>query len=158
MRYVVTRKTNSRKISKRLRAILKREKKQQLDSIKSCMKFKKNCLTLKKKLRKELFKLKKRNKRICGYAATSKSTTILNYCNIGPNVIDFITDTTRENIGKFSPGMHIPIINYKEFHKKKADVAILFAWNHQKEILRKEKNFSALGGRWLTFFPNIKIW
>ena len=54
--------------------------------------------------------------------------------------------------------MHIPIIRQKDFIKKKPDVAILFAWNHQKEILKSQKEFKKKGGKWLTFFPSIKIW
>ena len=158
MRYVVSRKNNNRKVSKRLKLILNKEKKDQLDSIKSCRKFKKNCVVSKKELRKKLIDLKNQGLNIGGYAATSKSTTILNYCNIGPKLINFITDTTKEKIGKFSPGMHIPIINHKQFLKKKVDVAVLFAWNHKDEILKKEKKFKSLNGKWLTFFPKVKIW
>ena len=56
-----------------------------------------------------LDEIKNKNKSIAGYAATSKSTTILNYCDIGPESIDFICDTTPDKIGKFSPEKHIPI-------------------------------------------------
>ena len=118
MRYVVSNKKNIRKVSRRLKLILKNEKKQNLHNIKSCEKFKKNCLKLKEKLKNKLSKIKKEGKRICGYAATSKSTTILNYCNIGPDLIDFITDTTKEKIGKLSPGMLNPRFYLKFFVKK----------------------------------------
>ena len=80
--------------------------------------------------------------KICGYAATSKSTTILNYCKIGPNIIDFICDTTPEKISKYSPGMHIPIVNMKTFQNEKPDVAYLFAWNHKNEIFEKMSRIS----------------
>ena len=46
-----------------------------------------------------------------------KSTTILNYCGIGPNQIDCIFDTTKDKINKLTPGTHIPIVNYKYFNK-----------------------------------------
>ena len=115
-------------------------------------------MLLKKKLKKILLQFKKENKKVCGYAATSKSTTILNYCKIGPNLIKYITDTTSEKIGKYSPGMHIPIINHKDFLKNKPDIAVLFAWNHQREIFKKEKNFKKKNGYWLTFFPSVKVW
>ena len=65
----------------------------------------------------KLNKFKENNKKICGYAATAKSTTVLNYCNIGNNIIDYICDTTEEKIGKFSPGSHIPIVPVKRFHE-----------------------------------------
>ena len=78
--------------------------------------------------------MKKDGKKICGYAATAKSTTVLNYCNLNMDTIDFICDTTNEKIGKFSPGMHIPIVPISHFHKNLPDVAYLFAWNHKDEI------------------------
>ena len=93
----------------------------------------------KKKLKVKINNLKKKNKSIAGYAATSKSTTILNYCKISNKDIDFICDTTPEKIGKYSPGTHIPIVSMDNFYKKLPDSVFLFAWNHKKEIFKKEK-------------------
>ena len=91
-----------------------------------------------------------KEKKICGYAATSKSTTVLNYCNIDKNIINFICDTTKEKIGKFSPGTHIPIVPISHFHQNGPDVAYLFAWNHREEIFAKEKEFVGKGGKWMS--------
>ena len=111
---------------------------------------KKNCEISKEKIRNELLNLKKKGKKISGYAATSKSTTVLNYCNIGANLIDFICDTTKDKIVKFSPGAHIPIVPISHFHDNLPDVAYLFAWNHKHEIFAKEKNFKNKGGKWIS--------
>ena len=89
----------------------------------------------------------KSGKNIAGYAATSKSTTILNYCGINHKHINFICDTTIEKVGKFSPGMHIPIVDMKYFYNNQPDVIYLFAWNHKDEIFNKEKNFK---GEWFS--------
>ena len=89
---------------------------------------------------KKINRLKDQNKSICGYAATSKSTTILNYCKIDNKTIKFICDTTPEKIGKFSPGMHIPIVDMKYFKNNITDAIYLFAWNHKEEIFKKENN------------------
>ena len=137
MRYVVGR-VNSFKVSKNVNKILRNEKNKNIDSIKGCKIFKKNCEISKKKLLTKLNFFKKRKYKIAGYAATSKSTTILNYCNIGVNYIDYICDTTKEKIGKYSPGMHIPIVSMNYFKKNIPDKIFLFAWNHKKEILKKE--------------------
>jgi len=64
--------------------------------------------------------------------------------------IDCIYDTTKEKIGKFSPGMHIPIISAENFTIDKPDVSYLFAWNHKKEIFKKEKKFLSQGGTWIS--------
>ena len=149
MRYIISRK-NEHSISERVIKGLFVENKNNLDNLKSCLEFKKNCEKSKEKIITKLKKFKKEGKEICGYAATSKSTTILNYCNLDTNFINFICDTTKEKIGKFSPGTHIPIVPVSHFHKNLPDVAYLFAWNHKKEIFVKEKNFIKKGGQWIS--------
>ena len=149
MRYIISRK-NEHSISERVIKGLFVENKNNLDNLKSCLEFKKNCEKSKEKIITKLKKFKKEGKEICGYAATSKSTTILNYCNLDTNFINFICDTTKEKIGKFSPGTHIPIVPVSYFHKNLPDVAYLFAWNHKKEIFSKEKDFIKKGGQWIS--------
>ena len=105
---------------------------------------------VKKKIKSKLEKFKNEGKKICGYAATSKSTTVLNYCNFDKDIINFICDTTKEKIGKFSPGTHIPIVPISHFHQNVPDVAYLFAWNHREEIFAKEKDFVKKGGQWIS--------
>ena len=102
------------------------------------------------KINDSLKKFKENGKKICGYAATAKSSTILNYCNINSDVIDFICDTTKEKVGKFSPGAHIPVVSLTHFHKNLPDIAYLFAWNHKNEIFSKEKEFLKNGGKWYS--------
>ena len=129
---------------------MKREKNLGQDTLESCIKFKLNCEISKKKLVEKIQSIKSRGKKIAGYAATSKSTTVLNYCDIGTNYIDCIFDTTKEKIGKYSPGKHIPIISYDSFYNQLPDYAYLFAWNHKEEIFKKEKEFLNKGGRWIS--------
>lgn len=150
MRYVIGRK-NKHNINSSVNKIIDKEKKLNLDNIQSCLNFKKQCELSKKKTIDQLNVFKSEGKSICGYAATSKSTTILNYCNIGPNIIDYICDTTPEKIGKFSPGMHIPIKPIEYFKKNLPDIAYLFAWNHKKEIFLKETEFTKIKkGKWFS--------
>tara|TARA_B110000438_G_scaffold72713_1_gene72764 strand:+ start:2792 stop:3976 length:1185 start_codon:yes stop_codon:yes gene_type:complete len=101
--------------------------------------------------------LKSQGKRIAGYGATSKSTTILNYCNIGPDLIEFISDTTPIKQGKFTPGMHIPVKTYDTFVANPPDYAVLFAWNHAEEIMAKEHGFMEGGGRWIVHVPKVGV-
>ena len=129
MRYVISRK-NTRPINKNVENILDEEKLNNLDNLDSCLKFKKNCENSKIKLNNLLKKYISEGKRIVGYGATSKSTTILNYCEINSEIIEYICDTTKEKIGKYSPGMHIPIVAVDKFRKDNAEIAYLFTWNH----------------------------
>ena len=148
MRYVIGR-DGEHVINKSVDLKLIEEKKINLDNIKSCKEFKKNCETSKKNLRSKILNIKNDGKKICGYAATSKSTTILNYCDLGSDLIDYICDTTYEKIGKFSPGKHIPIKDMNYFYENPPDVAFLFAWNHKNEIFEKEQSFSKKG-EWIA--------
>ena len=149
MRYIVARK-NIRNINKNVEKILDQEKLNNLDNIESCNVFKKNCENSKFKLNNLLKQFTSNGKRIVGYAATSKSTTILNYCAIDFSTIEYICDTTKEKIGKYSPGMHIPIVPMERFRKDNPDIAYLFAWNHKNEIFNKESAFAKNTVKWIS--------
>ncbi len=104
-----------------------------------------------------LHSLKRQGKRVVGYGATSKSTTVINYCGITPDLVEFISDTTPIKQGKFSPGAHIPVKSYQEFTANYPDYALLFAWNHAGEIMEKEQKFKAAGGKWLVYVPKVQV-
>ena len=101
--------------------------------------------------------LKRQGKRVVGYGATSKSTTVTNYCGITPDLIEFISDTTPIKQGKLSPGAHIPVRPYQEFVDRYPDYALLFAWNHGEEIIEKESAFQQAGGKWIVYVPEVKV-
>ena len=149
MRYIIARK-GIRQKKTNVQKILDLEKKNNLDNYNFCEKFKDNCENSKMKLKKLLNNYKSSGKKIAGYAATSKSTTVLNYCQIGNDIIDYICDTTKEKINKYSPGMHIPIVPIDHFRKNMPDIAYLFAWNHKEEIFNKEKEFSKKNNKWIS--------
>lgn len=104
-----------------------------------------------------LRELKAKGKRIAGYGATSKSTTILNYCGIGPDLIEYISDTTPIKQGKLTPGMHIPVKPYEAFKDNPPDFAVLFAWNHAEEIMAKEMAYMESGGKWIVHVPTVRV-
>jgi methylation protein EvaC len=137
--------------------LLAQEKKQKLDRFSTFINFGLEVEKSKRELIKLLQEIKSKGKTIAGYAATSKSTTVLNYCNIGVDLISYISDTTPIKQGKFSPGMHIPIVPYENFVSNPPDYAFLFAWNHMDEIMSKEKNFRTNGGNWITHIPKVRI-
>ena len=104
-----------------------------------------------------LRRLQHAGKRVAGYGATSKSTTVTNYCGITPDLVEFISDTTPIKQGKFSPGTHIPIRPHADFRANYPDFALLFAWNHGDEIRANERPFVAAGGQWIVYVPKVMV-
>jgi len=156
MRYVFA-PTGSRPIAPRVAEQLAKESVQGLDRADTYRRFKENCEKSRAALMQALESLRREGKRVVGYGATSKSTTVTNYCGITPDHVEFISDTTPIKQGKLSPGMHIPVKPYAEFAKHYPDCALLFAWNHAAEIREKEQAFIASGGQWLVYVPDVKI-
>lgn len=149
MRYIVARK-GEYQIEKNVELNEQIEINQKIVSHDGLLNFKNKCNESKAKIIDMLNRFKEKGKLVSGYAATSKSTTILNFCQIRDDLINCIYDTTPDKIGKYSPGVHIPIVDYKEFQKKYPDVVYLFAWNHKNEIFNKEKKFIENGGEWFS--------
>ena len=117
--------------------------------------FKVNVEKSKIELVKILQDLKQKGKKVCAFGATSKATTIYNFCGIGPDLIQFVTDNTPIKQGKLYPGVHIPVVPQEEF--KNVDYAFLNAWNHFKEISEYQKSFIQAGGKWITHVPSPRI-
>ncbi len=155
MRYILAKK-GFYKAQKIVEEFISKEKKNGLDLPETYKKFKKNCEKSRDDLIKILNEEKKLSNRVVAYGATSKSTTILNYCKIGPELIEYISDTTPIKQNKFSPGMHIPVKSYNNFIETPPDTALLFAWNHATEIMEKESNYTKNGGRWIVHVPHVK--
>jgi methylation protein EvaC len=156
MRYVLGHK-GAHPVKTSVTELVAMEKQQGLHLTATYEKFKQNCETSKKELVGLLSSIRKEGKRVVGYGATSKSTTVMNYCGIGPDLIEFISDTTPIKQGKLTPGTHIEVRPYEEFQKRYPDYALLFAWNHSTEIFEREESYRAAGGQWITFVPEVKV-
>jgi methylation protein EvaC len=156
MRYIITFK-GCRPVSSRVDRQVEKERKLGLHLPETYERFRRNCENSRDRLLTLLTDLKSKGKRVVGYGATSKSTTIINYCGITPELVEFISDTTPIKQGKYSPGAHIPVRPYKEFVRDYPDYALLFAWNHAQEIMDKEEAFRAANGQWIVYVPEVGV-
>lgn len=156
MRYLVARKT-TRQETPRLADLKAREARLGLDQQSTFLELKDRIDESRDRLKSLLGTIKRDGKRVVGYGATSKSTTVTNFAGIGPDLVEFISDTTPTKQGKFSPGTHIPVKPYGEFSANYPDYALLFAWNHGKEIIAKEQDFLDRGGRFISFVPDVRV-
>lgn len=104
-----------------------------------------------------LYTLKRKKKRIVGIGAPAKGNTLLNFCKIGTNVLDFVTDVVPQKIGKYTPGTHIPIAGDERIYETKPDYALLLSWNLSKEILKKFSESSKFGGKFIIPIPTPSV-
>ena len=135
----------------------KREIKYGLEKKSTYFKFKRRIEKSKKKLISIFRYCKSKNKKIIGYGATAKSTTILNYCKIDNKVIDYFLDTTQDKQNKYTPGTKIKIKRYNGSISKDVGYVFLGAWNFKNEIFKKEKKYISSGGKFIIHTPYPKI-
>lgn len=144
-------------IEKSVSEFLTNEKSLGLHKLTTYKNFAKTPRLVRDKLRKILLNLKKKGKKISAYGASAKGTTLLQYCNIGSDVIDYITDSAPSKQGKFTPGTHIPIVPEEDLKKHKPDYILITAWNYAKNIMEKESWFQKEGGRFIIPIPDPLI-
>ena len=158
LRYYIKKTSNNKlKIDKKVKMQLDHELNFGLDKYSTYIKFKNNVEKSRRQLMEIFYKLKKRNKTIIGYGATAKVNTVLNFCKIKNETLDYFLDTTPNKTGKFMPGSHLYIQKYNKSSTNKIDYIFLGAWNFKKEIFKKEKRYIKRGGKFITHVPIPKI-
>ncbi len=154
MRYVIAHR-GARPVSDNVARAKRREEELGLHQLSTYQRFRKNVERSRDHLVKLLTELKAQGKRVAAYGATSKSTTVTNYCGLTRDLVSYISDTTPIKQGKLSPGAHIPVVPYEHFTADSPELALLFAWNHAEEILAKEKPYRERGGKFILYVPNV---
>lgn len=113
---------------------------------------------IKQELIKILSDLKRQGKKIVGYGAPAKGNTLLNFCGIGTQYIDYIVDKTYFKHGKFTPGMHIPVFPIEKIKEDgPPDYYLLLVWNYAPGILKQEEEYRKRGGKFIIPIPEPKI-
>lgn len=146
-----------REPSEAVAKLLADEDAQKLGDIATLEGFGRSVLKIRDDLISLLRKLKDEGKRVVAYGATAKSATVTNLCGIGPDLVEFVCDSTVAKQGKLTPGTHIPVREPAAFSQPYPDYALLFAWNHAEEIMAKEQAFRAAGGQWIHYVPDVHV-
>jgi len=143
--------------SPRVEQILAEEKAAGLTNEEAHRSFAKKVESNKTTLLTLLRELKAAGNKIAGYGAPAKSNTLLNYCGIGPEIIDYLTDTTVLKQGLYSPGMHIPIVSPDRLLIDTPDYILLLAWNFKEAILKKEQALRDKGVKFIVAVPEVEV-
>ena len=145
------------KVNKNVKKICNIEDRAKLNDKKALSLFQKRVNLNRFKLTSLLTKIKKQNKSIIALSAPAKGMTLLNYCKIDKNYIDYATEKSKIKQGLFTPGLDIPVYSDKKILETKPDYALLLAWNFSKEIIKNKIKFMKKGGKFIIPIPNVKI-
>ena len=144
-------------INEKVDILLEKERQYGLENISTYTNFIKNVEEVKKGLQEFFNSAKNAEKKIVCYGAAAKGNTLLNYCEIGNNFIDYAVDQNPHKQGLFLPGTHIPIKNPSEIQKTKPDYIVIIPWNLKDEIMEQMKYIRNWGGKFMIPIPEVKI-
>jgi SAM-dependent methyltransferase len=142
--------------NKSVQKLIKKENKKKLNKIKTYEVFDEKIKEMKYNILSFLLKEKKNNKKIYGYGAAAKASTLINYCGIKNDLIKAIYDAAASKQNKLLPGSHIPILHPKNIKKDKPDIIIIFPWNLSDEIIENFKYIKKWNCKFIVFIPKIR--
>jgi hypothetical protein len=148
---------HSRPVGERVLALRRREEEAGYRKIETYTRFEEQVRETKRKLLELLIDLKRQGKRIAGYGAPGKGNTLLNYCGIRTDFLDFTVDRNPYKQGKFLPGTHIPIYAPEKIDEVKPDYVFILPWNFKDEILTQLQHIRGWGGRFIVPIPEATV-
>jgi SAM-dependent methyltransferase len=125
--------------------------------INSYMRFAPRVHSTKRKLLSFLIECKERGRTICGYGAPGKGNTLLNYCGIGTDFLDFTVDRNPYKHGRFTPGMHVPVLPVSAIDDARPDYLLVLPWNLRDEIAAQMRHIAEWGGKLIIPIPEAHI-
>lgn len=144
-------------VSKRVTELRNREVKVGFYRLEHYFTFGEQVKETKRKLLEFLIKAKREGKSIAGYGAPGKGNTLLNYCGIRTDFIDYTVDRNPYKQGKFLPGTHIPIFDPKQISHTKPDYVLILPWNFKDEIMTQMSFIQEWGGKFVVPIPEVNI-
>ena len=104
-----------------------------------------------------LHDLKSKGKRLAGYGAPAKGNTLLNYYGIGTGMLEYLVDRNTLKQGRYSPGMHIPIVGPEKILETQPDYLLILAWNFGDEIMLQQAEYQRRGGKFILPIPEPRV-
>lgn len=138
-------------------ALMKIERERGLDKPEAYAAFGEQVKETKRKLLSFLIEAKRAGKTIAGYGAPGKGNTLLNFCGIRQDFIDYVVDRNPYKQGKFLPGSRIPIFAPEKMRETKPDYVLILPWNIKDEVMKQMAHVREWGGKFVVPIPEVKV-
>ncbi|HEU5297853.1 MAG TPA: class I SAM-dependent methyltransferase [bacterium] len=143
--------------SERVPDLLQRERRAGLDALGTYLAFGERVRRVKRHLLTFLIGVKEAGQSVVGYAAAAKGNTLLNFCGIRDDFIDYVADRSPHKQGRYLPGSHIPIVAPERIRETKPDVVLILAWNLRDEVMEQLQYVREWGGRFAVPMPEPEV-
>lgn len=147
----------SHEVTNHVSALLAREKETGLQNSSYYRNFQETAFQIKTVFLQFLIEQRLAGKKVAAYGAAAKGNTLLNYCGVKNDFIDFVVDANPHKQGKFLPGSHIPVFDEARLKAAQPDYVIILPWNIQEEIMEQLKYIQDWGGQFVTAIPQFEI-
>jgi hypothetical protein len=144
-------------VTERVEALLAEERAAGLDRIEGYAAFSEQVQETKRALLDFLIQARRAGKRVAGYGAPGKANTLLNYCGIRTDFVEFTVDRNPYKHGRYTPGTHIPIFPPEKIREAKPDYLLILPWNLKQEIVEQEAYIRDWGGRFVVPIPKVTV-
>jgi SAM-dependent methyltransferase len=144
-------------VSENVKELMKKEKKLGILNMDSYKDFQLKAQCIKLELLSFLIAAKKEGKKITAYGAAAKGNTLLNYCGVKSDLVDFVADRNPHKQGKYLPASHIPVRSESDLKESKPDYIIILPWNIKEEITKQLDYIRQWKGKFVVFIPKLEI-
>jgi 2-polyprenyl-3-methyl-5-hydroxy-6-metoxy-1,4-benzoquinol methylase len=144
-------------VSTAVGALLAHERESGFEDIRTYAKFSAKVHHTKRQLLSFLIELKNKGAKVCGYGAPGKGNTLLNYCGIGTDFLDFTVDRNPYKHRLYTPGMHIPIYPVSAIDDALPDYLLVLPWNLKQEILEQMRYVGDWGCKFIVAIPKVEV-
>jgi SAM-dependent methyltransferase len=143
--------------TERARELLRRERAAGLADVETYRSYAWRVQADKRQILGLLIDLKRQGKSIVGYGAPAKGNTLLNYCGVGTDFLDYTVDANPRKQGNLLPGTHIPIRPLEALRETRPDVVVILPWNLREEIVDQHAYVRDWGGRFIARAPELRV-
>jgi SAM-dependent methyltransferase len=148
---------SDRLIEKNVEAMKKLERDHGLESMATYRAFDENVKETKRAFLEFLIAAKRAGKKIAGYGAAAKGNTMLNYCGVRGDFIDYVVDKNPYKQNRCLPGVHIPIVGPEKLAETKPDYVLILPWNIKDEVMEQMKQIREWGGKFVVAIPRVRV-